>query len=78
MEELDSVAASPFPGRLEAIQGGEYSDDEIEALKAIASDDGGDEDDGDDGLNQARDADEGREFRRRRGCDQGEQGSCRG
>ena len=33
MAELDSVAASLLsPEELEAIQGGEYSDDEIEAL----------------------------------------------
>ncbi|HNP42551.1 MAG TPA: hypothetical protein PKI24_23650, partial [Nitrospira sp.] len=60
MAELDSVAASLLsPEELEAIQGGEYSDDEIEALKAIASDDGGDEDDGDDGRESGEDADEG-------------------
>ena len=60
MAELDSVAASLLsPEELEAIQGGEYSDDEIEALKAIASDDGVTKTTAMTAENQARTADEG-------------------
>jgi hypothetical protein len=50
MAELDQLAASLLsPEELEAIQVGEYSDDEIEALKAIASEDEDGEEGGDDG-----------------------------